>query len=113
MVILACHSPLPRSTNLNISNIISYLIFSYELTYAMCSLESKITYVKYTTFYLTLKTMLLNSLHQQQVAEEVLPSDVSCSLMTDNSLAESGIIEDPTIQYNKNLIHSKVIENSS
>ena len=104
MVFLTCHPPLLRSTNLNLSNIISYLIFSYELTYAMCSLESKITYVKYTTFYRTLKTMLLNSLYQQHVAEEALPSDVSCSLMADNSLAESGII-DPTIQYNKNMIH--------
>ena len=71
----------------------------------MCSLDSKITYVKYTTFNLTLKTMLLNSLHHQHVAEEGLPSDVSCSLVADNSLAGSGIIEDPTIQYNKNLIH--------
>ena len=71
----------------------------------MCSLESKITYVKYTTFNLTLKAMILNSLHQQHVAEKALPSDVSCSLVADNSLAESGISEDPTIQYNKNMIH--------
>ena len=70
-----------------------------------CTVESKLTYVKYTTFNLTLKTMLLNNLHQQHVAEEALPADVSCSFMADNSLAESGIIEYPTIQYNKNLIH--------